>query len=409
MDAISITALASFFSDEPKSLQRGENHYKSDHVEKFDYFPGELRGVVRASMKDKSYNVVVQLGEKSITSSRCDCPRGQYKCSHAATLIIFGIHNISRTDVECQWRKKKGPATVKSVDEMYPPPKDYNPLTRSITDDDRNWLQNELKTCGQFTGMYWLLSPEPDVQPLPVPSVEELILSPAFLQENLNVDFLLDKLKISVEQQQAVKRATKGQRHNPVWHQLRKGRLTASNFGVVLKAKRVTPSLIKRLTGTYNLSGVQSINWGVIQEEEGIKALEAAKQCEVVDSGLWLSRSGVLGASPDGLVGEDAIVEVKCPFTQRNATIAEAVEKKDFYIKKNEEGSYKLQETHQYWHQVQGQLHLTRRDLCYFVVWTTKEALILNIERDASWIDNLEYLENFHREEILPRLLGANE
>lgn len=59
MDAISITALASFFSDEPKSLQRGENHYKSDHVEKFDYFPGELRGVVRASMKDKSYNVVV--------------------------------------------------------------------------------------------------------------------------------------------------------------------------------------------------------------------------------------------------------------------------------------------------------------------------------------------------------------
>eukprot|EP00057_Strongylocentrotus_purpuratus_P006006 XP_011660480.1 PREDICTED: uncharacterized protein LOC105436549 [Strongylocentrotus purpuratus] len=74
--------------------------------------------------------------------------------------------------------------------------------------------------------MYWLLSPEPDVQPLPVPSEEELILSPAYVKQNLNVDFLLDKLKISVEQQQAV------------WQQLRKGRLTASNFGVVLKAKK---------------------------------------------------------------------------------------------------------------------------------------------------------------------------
>lgn len=330
-----------------------------------------------------------------------------YKCSHAAALVIFGIHNISRTDVECQWRKVKGPATVKSVEDMYPPPKDYIPLTRAVTDADRNWFRNELRTYGQFTGMCWLLSPEPEVQPLPVPSIEELILS--LVNQNLNVDFLLERLKISEDQQRAVEKATKGQRTNPVWHQLRKGRLTASNFGAVIKAKRVSPSLIKRLMGMYELSGVQAINWGVVQEEEGIKAFEAAKQCKVVDSGLWLSRSGVLGASPDGLLGEDAILEVKCPYTQRNATIAEAVEQKDFYIQKDEEGTYQLKENHPYYHQVQGQLHLTQRSICYFVVWTTKEVLILSIERAASWEDNLEYLERFHREQILPRLLSGNE
>ena len=43
LDAITITLLAIFFADESKSIQRGENHYKSDHVESCTYFPGELK------------------------------------------------------------------------------------------------------------------------------------------------------------------------------------------------------------------------------------------------------------------------------------------------------------------------------------------------------------------------------
>lgn len=30
----------------------------------------------------------------------------------------------------------------------------------------------------------------------------------------------------------------------------------------------------------------------------------------------------MLGASPDGLVGDDGIIEVKCPYTKRNCSIA---------------------------------------------------------------------------------------
>ena len=50
----------------------------------------------------------------------------------------------------------------------------------------------------------------------------------------------------------------------------------------------------------------------------------------------------MLGASPDGLVGRNALVEVKCPFTQRDSTIEEAVSSDNFYIKKNAEGHYEL-------------------------------------------------------------------
>ena len=53
MAAVTIGSLVSFFAEEKRSITRGENHYRSDHVESF------IRGTVHASMKNKSYNVTV--------------------------------------------------------------------------------------------------------------------------------------------------------------------------------------------------------------------------------------------------------------------------------------------------------------------------------------------------------------
>jgi len=39
---------------------------------------------------------------------------------------------------------------------------------------------------------------------------------------------------------------------------------------------------------------------------------------QVTTTGLWVHESGVLGASPDGLVGFDEAVDVKSPYTWRN-------------------------------------------------------------------------------------------
>lgn len=38
-------------------------------------------------------------------------------------------------------------------------------------------------------------------------------------------------------------------------------------------------------------------------------------------SGIWLHESGVLGASPDALVDRDGILEIKCPYKYRDATV----------------------------------------------------------------------------------------
>lgn len=86
----------------------------------------------------------------------------------------------------------------------------------------------------------------------------------------------------------------------------------------------------------------------------------------VEQSGLWLSASGVLGASPDGLVRTSAVVEFKCPYKHRNATIEEAVQDASFYLEKKGP-LYNHNSTFPNWHQMQGQLHIQYGDgICVF-------------------------------------------
>lgn len=59
MASLSIVSLNLFFGEEPKSIKRGENHYKSGHIESFVYDNGAIRGEVRASMKNKTWKVTV--------------------------------------------------------------------------------------------------------------------------------------------------------------------------------------------------------------------------------------------------------------------------------------------------------------------------------------------------------------
>lgn len=39
-------------------------------------------------------------------------------------------------------------------------------------------------------------------------------------------------------------------------------------------------------------------------------------------------------------------------------------------------GELKLKTSHDYYYQVQGQLHITERQYCYFIVWTPKGVVL---------------------------------
>ena len=61
------------------------------------------------------YIIQIFLDESEIKSVDCECPRGNYKCSHVAALIIHGIHNLSQTSGMLM-EKQKAPDQVKSME-----------------------------------------------------------------------------------------------------------------------------------------------------------------------------------------------------------------------------------------------------------------------------------------------------
>ena len=61
-----------------------------------------LNANIRASMKDKSYTVCLEVnGNGNILRGTCDCPRGKCICSHMAAAAIHANKNgFSKTDLQ---------------------------------------------------------------------------------------------------------------------------------------------------------------------------------------------------------------------------------------------------------------------------------------------------------------------
>ena len=81
----------------------------------------------------------------------------------------------------------------------------------------------------------------------------------------------------------------------------------------------------------------------------------------VKECGFFISTTtGYLGASPDGLVmvndNVHGCIEIKCPFSARNKSVAEACSLPSFFCKREEDGIIRLKRTHNYYYQIQGQL-----------------------------------------------------
>lgn len=160
------------------------------------------------------------------------------------------------------------------------------------------------------------------------------------------------------------------------------------------------------ILGEYNLDGIKAIQWGRTHEKTGIEYLKTNLHLDVQPTGIWLTNSGLLGASPDGLVGDDAIVEVKCPYTYRNDHLSEKLKNSDKYIiSYHDAGEIVINKNHNYYHQIQGNLHILKRNKCHLCIWTLKEVTIVTIDYDLSWAENLNLLEDFYLKHYLPKLI----
>ena len=172
------------------------------------------------------------------------------------------------------------------------------------------------------------------------------------------------------------------------WFLERLGHATASKFADALsKGKNGEESASRRnyklQLVTERLTGQPSegysnaaMEWGTEQEPYARAAYEAYSGT-IVDECGFIRHSGGLkaGASPDGLVGDNGIIEIKCP---NSATHVETLVSRAMPSK--------------YISQVQGQLWITNRDWCDFVSFDPRmpgplQLFVVRVPRDEERIE----------------------
>jgi putative phage-type endonuclease len=151
------------------------------------------------------------------------------------------------------------------------------------------------------------------------------------------------------------------------WFKARRGKLTASNFSAALGISPYTSrkKLVRTMGGSGSGGGGGSFNaachYGTENEANGL--MEYMTQTgHVVQTEFFVAHPYLdwLGGSPDGLVGNDGMIEIKCPFK------GELYEGVPLY----------------YYPQVNGLMEICERDWCDFVVWTPEKISITRLKRN---------------------------
>lgn len=160
--------------------------------------------------------------------------------------------------------------------------------------------------------------------------------------------------------------------YSPEWFKSRQGNFTGSEVWKLMIEPRSKKEILSKTAETYilekvweKLSGMVksgfdnfATEWGNDNEPKAKKWYAQLTGNEVKDAQLVYSQEieGFTG-SPDGLVGEDGMIEIKCPFNGANHL-------KHCFITNDE---YFKTEHNDYYYQIQSYLMLTGRKWCDFV------------------------------------------
>ena len=180
------------------------------------------------------------------------------------------------------------------------------------------------------------------------------------------------------------------QQGTPEWHQLRLGKVTASRVADILaKTKSGTSAsrgnylielALQQVTKTIEESYTNAaMEWGV-QNEGSARVAYEVKTGNFVDQIAFVDHPTIagFGCSPDGLVGNTGLIEIKCPNSATHWS----------YIKANEPPQ-------KYFIQMQAQMAVTRTEWCDFVSFDPRmpdrsKMLIVRVPRDEKFISLME-------------------
>lgn len=166
------------------------------------------------------------------------------------------------------------------------------------------------------------------------------------------------------------------------WLQARCGVITASNFSAVISKGATRKTYLmkmaaERITGEVGENFTnKAMEWGTAHEPQARANYELETFNDVEEVGFIVANDWV-GVSPDGLIGDNGLLEIKCPNT--NTHIETVL-------------SNKMPAKHK--PQVQGQLLVSKREWCDFVSYDPRvpnhKLFITRVSRDEKYIKELE-------------------
>ncbi|XP_022161755.1 uncharacterized protein LOC111027668 [Myzus persicae] len=194
--------------------------------------------------------------------------------------------------------------------------------------------------------------------------------------KELNIKKLqfLERISKTNEEIKELEKSTKNQTESELWKVERSIRLTASNFGKVCKLRATTSrkNTVKNiLYNTY--AGNLSTNYGIENEPIARISFEKVINSKIKLAGLFIDKTyHFLAARPDGLIEDDGIIEIKCPYTTKDLRPEDAIQCGKLKFATVVDGKLNLKTNDNYYYQIQGQLHITQRSYCYFILWSSK-------------------------------------
>lgn len=145
-EVVSIYGMMKYFNDAKNAFCKGELKYKSGFVLQVIMRDHTLRGIVRASMKDRSYNVEIRVdGCGQILDAKCGCPNGNEFCSHmVATAIYANRKGVSKTNPPNSWlsKPKSSFAETKPISQISQTPNHSKQLHAHLTPAIKNIYLN---------------------------------------------------------------------------------------------------------------------------------------------------------------------------------------------------------------------------------------------------------------------------
>ena len=117
-----------------------------------------------------------------------------------------------------------------------------------------------------------------------------------------------------------------------------------------------------------------------------------------------------MGATPGGILDDDLVLKIKSPYTAANMSAEKAInnipEVRKIFNKKN---ITQINKRHQYYYQIQGQLHITGRKHCLFVIHTPISRKYFQIDVDHKfWKEKMEkQLIRFYMDCMISAMLDS--